>query len=69
MVENIRLMEVMIRIIAKKLMYQQALKRCEDSAKGLGIGLSCSAVCKCVVSLLQMKMNVSKTMVAAVRSV
>lgn len=31
-------MEVMVRIIAKKLMYQQALKRREDSAKGLGIG-------------------------------
>jgi hypothetical protein len=39
------------------------------AAQGLGTGGSCSAVGDGVVSLLQMKTNVSRTMAAAVRSV
>lgn len=48
--------------------YQQELKRCGDSAKGVE-SLSCSAPCTWCVSFLQMKMNVNKTMAAVVRSV
>lgn len=70
---EIRLIEVVIpdhtEGVGLSKVYQQDLKRCGDSAKGLGKSWSCLAVCNNVVSLLQMKMNVSKTMVAAVRSV
>lgn len=56
-----------MRDLGCRKVYQQDLKRCEDSDKGLK-RLSKQYVNN-VVSLHQMKMNVSKTMVAAVKSV
>lgn len=72
LVEESWLIEVFILDLSQGVglwnVYQQEMKRCGDSAKGVE-SLSCSAPCQWYVSFLQMKMNVNKTMVAVVRSV